>query len=195
MSAESLEIIRNLAQAAATSYDGALDENGEPMSLGLKREEGHPVHDSRTVDGFKIRFQGPQMIVTYQSDIKLKEIYKGNFENEIESTFADIVKWLKREYRKVDNILNITNTSEIFLIQEIADERYELLFGDGIFGKKIENDALITVAYIVTDGVEGNGPSSFTYAGSVASSSNQIQLPSTTPIITTAIAASNGGNI
>ena len=102
---------------------------------------------------------------------------------------------LGREYRKVDNILNITNTSEIFLIQEIADERYELLFGDGIFGKKIENDALITVAYIVTDGVEGNGPSSFTYAGSVASSSNQIQLPSTTPIITTAIAASNGGNI
>lgn len=101
MSAESLEIIRNLAQAAATSYDGALDENGEPMSLGLKREEGHPVHDSRTVDGFKIRFQGPQMIVTYQSDIKLKEIYKGNFENEIESTFADIVKWLKKEYRKV----------------------------------------------------------------------------------------------
>ena len=102
---------------------------------------------------------------------------------------------LGREYRKVDNILNITNTSEVFLIQEIADEKYELLFGDGVFGKKLDNDSLITVAYIVTDGVEGNGPASFTYAGSVASSSNQIQLPSTTPTITTVSSAANGGNI
>ena len=46
-----------------------------------------------------------------------------------------------REYRKVDNILNITSTSETYLIQEITDERYELLFGDGVFGKKIDNDS------------------------------------------------------
>ena len=102
---------------------------------------------------------------------------------------------LGREYRKVDNILNVTNTSEIFLIQEIADERYEILFGDGVFGKKLDNDSLITVAYIVTDGVEGNGSASFSYAGSVVSSSNQIQLPSTTPTITTVSSAANGGNI
>ena len=102
---------------------------------------------------------------------------------------------LGREYRKVDNILNITDISETYLIQEITDERYELLFGDGVFGKKLENDAIITVSYIVTDGVDGNGPSSFSYAGSVVSSSNQISLPSSTPIITTTSAASNGGNI
>ena len=102
---------------------------------------------------------------------------------------------LGREYRKVDNILNITNTSEIFLIQEISDERYEILFGDGVFGKKLDNDSSITVAYIVTDGVEGNGSASFSYAGSVVSSSNQIQLPSTTPTITTVSSAANGGNI
>ena len=102
---------------------------------------------------------------------------------------------LGREYRKVDNILNITDISETYLIQETTDERYELLFGDGIFGKKLENDSVITVSYIVTDGVEGNGPSSFTYAGSVVSSTNQISLPSGTPSITTISAASNGGNI
>ena len=100
-----------------------------------------------------------------------------------------------REYRKVDNILNITDISETYLIQEITDERYELLFGDGVFGKKLENDAIITVSYIVTDGTEGNGPSSFTYAGSTVSSSNQISLPSVTPTITTVTSASNGGNI
>ena len=102
---------------------------------------------------------------------------------------------LGREYSKVDNILNINNTSETYLIQEITDERYELLFGDGVFGKKLENDSVITVSYITTDGVEGNGPSAFTYAGSVASSTNQISLPSITPSIITESAAANGGNI
>ena len=102
---------------------------------------------------------------------------------------------LGKEYRKVDNILNITEISETYLIQEVTDERYELLFGDGVFGKKLENDAIITVSYIITDGVEGNGPSAFSYGGSVASSSNQIVLPSSTPTITTVSSASNGGGI
>ena len=102
---------------------------------------------------------------------------------------------LGREYRKVDNILNISNISETYLIQETTDERYELLFGDGVFGKKLENEAVITVSYIVTDGVEGNGPALFTYAGSVTSSSNQISLPSSTPTVTTVSAAANGGSI
>ena len=53
---------------------------------------------------------------------------------------------LGKEYNKVDNILNINATSETYLIQEITDERYELLFGDGIFGKKLENNAVITVS-------------------------------------------------
>ena len=100
-----------------------------------------------------------------------------------------------KEYQKVDNILNISSISETYLIQEVTDEKYELLFGDGIFGKKIENDALITVTYIVTDGTEGNGAASFSYAGSVATSSNQIQLPTSSPTITTVSSASNGGNI
>ena len=102
---------------------------------------------------------------------------------------------LGREYGRVDNILNINNTSETYLIQEITDERYELLFGDGVFGKKLENDAIINVSYIVTDGIEGNGPATFTYAGSTVSSSNQVSLPTVTPTITTTTAASNGGNI
>ena len=102
---------------------------------------------------------------------------------------------LGTEYHKVDNILKINNTSETYLIQEITDERYELLFGDGVFGKKLENDAVINVSYIVTDGTEGNGPATFTYAGSTVSSSNQVSLPTVTPTVTTTIAASNGGDI
>ena len=52
----------------------------------------------------------------------------------------------------VDNILNIDKNSEIFLAQEVQDEKYEILFGDGLFGRKLENGSNITARYIVTDG-------------------------------------------
>jgi hypothetical protein len=101
MSEKTLEVIRGLAQAAASSYDGALDKDGKPITLGLKREEGDVIVDTRQIDGFKVRFAGPVMIVTYQSDIQLKDVYGGNFENDIESTFGDIVKYIKKEYHKI----------------------------------------------------------------------------------------------
>ena len=77
------------------------------------------------------------------------------------------------EYSLVENILNINSTSEIYLIQEVQDEKYELLFGDGRFGKKLENNAVITVHYIVTNGSEGNGCSNFSFQGNLRSSSDQ----------------------
>ena len=70
-----------------------------------------------------------------------------------------------REYSLVDNIIGVDSDSEIFLIQEVQDEKYELLFGDGIFGKKLENGTQITVSYIITDGSAGNGASLFSFAG------------------------------
>ena len=73
------------------------------------------------------------------------------------------------EYSLVDNSLNVNSTSQIYLIQEVQDEKYELLFGDGYIGKKLENNSVITVTYIVTDGKEGNGASSFSFSGSIKS--------------------------
>ncbi len=102
---------------------------------------------------------------------------------------------LGKEYFRVDNIINIKPTSETYLLQEVRDEKYELLFGDGIFGKKLQNGSIITVTYIVTDGKEGNGPSNFSYSGSIRDSENNIVVPSDTPTVTTISAASNGGDI
>ena len=146
-----------------------------------------------------IVYQGTYLTKTFTVDGSLDQRFI--LENSFIDTSTIVVKvsgisdTTEREYRKVDNILNISSTSEVYLIQEVTDERYELLFGDGIFGKKLDNEAIITVSYIVTDGVDGNGPSSFSYAGSIVSSSNQVLLPSTTPQITTVQSASNGGNI
>jgi len=99
-----------------------------------------------------------------------------------------------REYRLVDNILSIDETSEIYLIQEVQDEKYELLFGDGVFGRKLENGAKITVTYIVTDGADGNGAANFAFAGTfVDSLNNPVTVNSVT--LTTINKSANGTEI
>jgi len=64
---------------------------------------------------------------------------------------------LGKEYKLINNIFKVDSSSEVFLVQEIQDEKYELLFGDGFIGKKLQNGAIITVNYVVTDGKDGNG--------------------------------------
>ena len=101
MSQLDLDVVRGLMQAAADSFDGALDDKGEPIKIGLKREEGHPVLDSRVMDGFKCRIDGSKLLVTYQSDCRLKDVYATNFESDLELTFKDIVKYLRKRYKQI----------------------------------------------------------------------------------------------
>ena len=102
---------------------------------------------------------------------------------------------LGKQYKMIDNIVGISSISDTYLIQEVQDERYELLFGDGIFGRKPENGAVITVQYIVTSGSEGNGPSNFNFAGNFLGDNGQVITPSSIPTINTISAAANGGDI
>ena len=98
------------------------------------------------------------------------------------------------EYSLVENILNIDSKSEIYLIQEVQDEKYELLFGDGRFGKKLENNTVITVHYIVTNGKDGNGCTNFSFQGNLRSSSNQ-PISLGTVSVTTNQSSQNGAEI
>ena len=109
---------------------------------------------------------------------------------------------LGKQYKIIDNIVGVTSKSETYLIQEVQDEKYEILFGDGTFGKKLEDGAQITVQYIITSGKSGNGPSIFTFAGSFADKDqatstlpSSIVVPSSVPTVDVIQAASNGGDI
>ena len=102
---------------------------------------------------------------------------------------------LGRKYSMVDNILNITKTSEIYLAQEVQDEKYEILFGDDLFGKKLENASIITARYIVTEGESGNGPSNFSFQGSFTKSDGILFTPTDNITVTTITNASNGAPV
>ena len=188
-----------VGSANDTSYVFSIPESITSTAIQNLDLNGNIISSTSSFNSIVV-YQGSYLTKTFSVDGSLDQrfILENSFIDT--STIRVYVKGsadtgLGREYRKVDNILNITDISEIYLIQEITDERYELLFGDGIFGKKLDNDSVITVSYIVTDGAEGNGPAFFSFAGSAVGSSNQISLPSTTPTITTISAAANGGNI
>ncbi len=70
-------------------------------------------------------------------------------------------------YKQIDNIVGVTSTSNSYLLQEIEDERYELIFGDNVIAKKLNNLNVITVTYVVSDGKGGNGASEFSFVGNI----------------------------
>ena len=100
-----------------------------------------------------------------------------------------------RKYKMIDNILNIDKNSEIFLAQEVQDEKYEILFGDGLFGRKLENNSVVTATYIVTDGETGNGASNFSFQGTFTRSDGTLFTPSDSINVTTVSNASNGAEV
>ena len=102
---------------------------------------------------------------------------------------------LGRKYSRVDNILSLNKNSEIYLAQEVQDEKYEILFGDGFFGKKLENGSTVRASYIVTDGPDGNGPSEFSFQGTFSKDDGTFFTPSDTVSTTTVTNASRGSEV
>jgi len=116
------DIIKGLAQAAANAYDGSQYEkysyDGEARKIGLKREEGDPITDSRVMDGFKVRISGPKLIVSYHSELSIKSFHNSKLDEEIERIYKDIVNYLKKEYKVITGntiALKADGPADIFL--------------------------------------------------------------------------------
>jgi len=96
-------------------------------------------------------------------------------------------------YDYAENILNVDYRSTSFFLDEIEDERYELFFGDGVLGKKLENGNKIEVSYLVTNGPETNGAKSFTFNGVVTDKFSNIGYVYNIAVDSASTVAANGG--
>ena len=99
-----------------------------------------------------------------------------------------------KQYNLKNDLFNVIADSKVYFLQEIADQRYELFFGDGIFGKKLDNGNYITVSYTVTNGENGNGVSSFAYAGRIFDNNGTL-VTSDISVITTNSNSTGGQEI
>ena len=85
-----LEIANGISQVLASAYDGGQDSEGNPITIGLKREEGHPIHDSRVMDGFSACIKGDSLKIRYHTEVKLKEVHNSNFESDSRFDLSNI---------------------------------------------------------------------------------------------------------
>lgn len=70
-------------------------------------------------------------------------------------------------YKFSNSILEVDSSSRVFFVQEIEDQRYELIFGNGVIGRKPENLSVIKVEYLVCSGESANGVKLFNYNGRI----------------------------
>ena len=111
---------------------------------------------------------------------------------DVESIRVKVVSTTSDAYQRYSNILNVDANSKLFLVQEIEDEKYELLFGDNILGKKPPANSTVDVSYIVTNGRNGNGAANFSFSG-VLKDDQGATITSGVSLITTND-TSNGGD-
>ena len=99
-----------------------------------------------------------------------------------------------RKFINSSSILDVTSSSRVFFIQEIEDEKYEIIFGDGVFGQKLEENNYIETSYLVSSGPQGNGFSSFNFSG-ILVDDNGASVNGTISLITTNISSTGGSEI
>tara|TARA_R110000824_G_scaffold98663_3_gene235303 strand:+ start:5906 stop:6481 length:576 start_codon:yes stop_codon:yes gene_type:complete len=131
------EIAKGISQVMADSYDGALDEEGKHLDTGLKRG-GFDVKltDRRVNDGFSLSLSGNILLLNYQSEISVKELHSKDFESDVEDTLAQVLKFVKKHYKKVtgntlkckpvgDPDIDVQSTSRVHTWVN-AQARYEI---------------------------------------------------------------------
>ena len=156
---------------------------------------GQVSNNVATFENVEVR-EGTQLVNTYTVNTALKS-QRFILDNENIDTNTIRVKVfptggsLSEPWLVSDNIIGINGTSKVFFLEEIEDSRYELLFGDGVLGKALENGARVEVSYLTTSGSESNSVRTFVFSGVLENP--QGVSPNSFDVSITSTVASAGG--
>ncbi len=98
------------------------------------------------------------------------------------------------KYSRQDSLFDIDSNSKVYYLQEVEDEQYQVIFGDNIFGNKLDDNNFVTIDYITSSGDSANGISQFTFSGRLTYTRNSQEYTVTSGIslLTTGISSSGG---
>ena len=159
---------------------------------------GQVINDVATFTNIEIK-EGTQLTNTFVVNTALKS-QRFILDNENIDTNTIRVKvypgggTFNEPYLIADNILGVDGTSKVFFLDEIEDERYEILMGDGVLGKKLDNNSRVEVSYLTTSGPESNGVKTFVFSG-VLENPNGVSPNSFTTSVTSSTPSAGGEEI
>ena len=170
-------------------------DNNIYQYITLEDVTGQVVNNVATFDNVEVR-EGTQILNTFTVNTSLKSqrfvLDNSNIDtNTIRVKVFPSGSNFNESYLVADNILNVDSTSKVFFIEEIEDDRYEILLGDGVLGKKVDNGSRVEVSYITTSGPESNGVRTFVFSG-VIENPNSVS-PNSFSTTITKVEASSGG--
>jgi len=186
-----------------TTYTFAVPEDITANTIATFDSAGQFINCTASFNNLNV-FQGIFLTKQFQYDGSLDQRFVLNNSFIDTSTLKVYIKKTEQdglgiEYFLSENIFDVDKNSRIFFINEVQDEKYELRFGDGLIGKKLgdavgSDGTIITANYIITDGRDGNGASSFSFSGTLETATGAVIDPGTVTI-TTNQSSINGGDI
>ena len=115
------QIVQGISEAIANKHHGAIDENGELVEIGLKREE-QPIRDQKVMDGFGVGLHGDKLIIRYHSVEPIRELHQKKFEKEMERRITDIKNYIVKEFSKhTGAALRLKEVGEISTLIETSN--------------------------------------------------------------------------
>ena len=190
------EVSLKAGSGFVTNYDGSLyryilkDDNKVSVVNKVATFTGVPIYEgSQIVNNIVVDTSiKNQRFIIENAGIDTNTLNVRVYQAANSSIFTD--------YKVANNILDIGATDEVYFINEIEDEKYEIFFGDGVLGKKLEDNNVVQMSYIVTNGTATNGAKTFTFNGLMEDeNSTTITLPFAVTSLTTSSAASGGADI
>jgi hypothetical protein len=141
-------------------------------------------------------YEGIYLSKSYQYDNKIpnQKLIIPNPGVDTSTVRVTVTSTIVEEYTQYDNIFDLTRDSKVFFLQEIQDEKYQVIFGDNILGKRPLNGSSIGIQYIVTNGKSGNGAANFTFSG-VLTDNNRNTITKGISTLTTIQSSENGDDI
>lgn len=160
------------------------DDQIVPVSSNFANFQNIPIYEGKLIKNtYTFDSDDNQRFIIDNQKCDTTTIRVRVFESQFSTSFID--------YEYSDNILNVTSNSNVFFIEEVEDERYEIFFGDGRLGRALDNGNLVEITYILTNGPVTNTARSFTFNGVLEDSQGNTNYPST--IVIDSIIPSDGG--
>lgn len=165
----------NLEAATITPVGGVYQFNAVKVNQGQLKTSSYIVDSSDDRQTFQIR---EDSVDISSITVRVKETFDSN-------TY-DV-------YSRNSNVTNVDGTSKVYFIQESLDGKYEIYFGDNIFGKRLLPGNVVEIQYLITDAELANGASSFSLADTIQGNTS-VSITSVNATGTATNSAGGGGD-